>query len=99
MKFHYYSETDSLYIELTDRSSVDSREASPGVVLDYDSEGSLVGIDIDNASATTDVSGIEDTKDAKMSSQNESKVLEAPERVSHLASRLIRLLFRRPTPR
>ena len=62
MKFHYYSETDSLYIELTERSSVDSREVSPGVVLDYDSDGILVGIDIDNASTITDLSGIEDTK-------------------------------------
>mgnify|MGYP000023465662 FL=1 len=99
MKFHYYSETDSLYIELTDCSSVDSHEASPGVVLDYDSDGGLVGIDIDNASTITDVSDIEDTKDGKISSQNKSKVLEAPEEVPHLASRLIRLLFRRPTPR
>ncbi len=99
MKFHYYSETDSLYIELTDRSSVDSHEASPGVVLDYDSDGALVGIDIDNASTITDVSGIEDTKGTKMSSQHRSKVPEAPEGTPHLASRLIRLFFRRPTPR
>ena len=56
MKLHYYPETDSLYIELTDRNSVDSQEASPGVVLDFDSAGALVGIDIDNASAITDVS-------------------------------------------
>ena len=62
MKLHYYSETDSLYIELTERSSVDSIEASPGVVLDFDSDGILVGIDIDNASTITDVSGIEHSK-------------------------------------
>jgi len=29
---------------------VDSKEISEGVVLDYDAEGNLVGIDIDNAS-------------------------------------------------
>ena len=67
MKFHYYPETDSLYIELTERSSVDSQEASPGVVLDYDSDGSLVGIDIDHASSITDVSGIGDTRGGKVS--------------------------------
>lgn len=31
-------------------TSVESREVSEGVVLDYDAAGNLVGIDIDNAS-------------------------------------------------
>ena len=30
--------------------SVESREISEGVILDYDADGKLVGIDIDNAS-------------------------------------------------
>lgn len=50
MKLNYYPETDSLYIDLSEKSSVESREISEGVVLDYDVEGNLVGIDIDNAS-------------------------------------------------
>lgn len=50
MKLNYYPETDSLYIDLSEKSSVESREISEGVVLDYDAEGNLVGIDIDNAS-------------------------------------------------
>lgn len=49
MKLNYYPETDSLYIDLSGRPSVESREISEGVVLDYDLEGRLVGIDIDNA--------------------------------------------------
>ena len=49
MKLNYYPETDSLYIDLAERSSVESKEVSEGVVLDYDSEGNIVGIDIDNA--------------------------------------------------
>jgi len=49
MKLNYYPETDSLYIDLSGRTSVESREISEGVVLDYDAEGRLVGIDIDNA--------------------------------------------------
>ena len=51
MKVNYYPETDSLYIDLSGKTSVDSREVSDGVVLDYDETGNLVGIDIDNASA------------------------------------------------
>jgi uncharacterized protein YuzE len=51
MKLNYYPETDSLYIDLSERPSAESREVSEGVVLDYDADGNLVGIDIDNASA------------------------------------------------
>jgi uncharacterized protein YuzE len=50
MKLNYYPETDSLYIDLSEKVSVSSNEISEGVVLDYDAEGNLVGIDIDNAS-------------------------------------------------
>ncbi|MDB9394192.1 MAG: DUF2283 domain-containing protein [Microcystis panniformis Mp_MB_F_20051200_S9] len=50
MKINYYPETDSLYIHLTDKPSVDSQEISEGVVADYDELGNLVGLDIDNAS-------------------------------------------------
>jgi uncharacterized protein YuzE len=50
MRLNYYPATDSLYIDLSERPSVQSKEISEGVVLDYDAEGNLVGIDIDNAS-------------------------------------------------
>jgi uncharacterized protein YuzE len=55
MKLNYYADTDSLYIDLSERTSVESREISAGVVLDYDAEGNLVGIDIDNASRKVDL--------------------------------------------
>ena len=51
MKLNYYPDTDSLYIDISEQTSVESREISEGVVLDYDASGNLVGIDIDNASA------------------------------------------------
>ena len=50
MKLLYYHDTDSLYIDLAERPSADSREVAPGVVLDFDAAGALVGIDIDRAS-------------------------------------------------
>lgn len=55
MKLNYYADTDSLYIDLSERPSTESREISEGVVLDYDSAGNLVGIDIDNASLKVDL--------------------------------------------
>jgi len=55
MKLNYYSETDSLYIDLSEQPGVESREISEGIVLDYDATGNLVGIDIDNASRKVDL--------------------------------------------
>ena len=55
MKLNYCPETDSLYIDLSEQPSAESREISEGVILDYDSGGNLVGIDIDNASIKVDL--------------------------------------------
>ncbi|MEE9258157.1 MAG: DUF2283 domain-containing protein [Nitrospinaceae bacterium] len=52
---NYYPETDSLYIDFSGKSSVESREISDGVVLDYDDQGHLTGIDIDQASTVLDL--------------------------------------------
>ena len=49
MKIEYFPDTDSMYIDLSERSSADSVEVSDGVVIDYDSAGNIVGIDIDQA--------------------------------------------------
>ncbi len=59
MKLHYYPETDSLYIDLSEKVSVDSREIATGVVLDFDDQGHLVGIDIDHASQIVNLSRLE----------------------------------------
>ena len=55
MRISYYPETDSMYIDLSEKKSSESVEISPGVVLDYDNEKNLVGIDIDNASLKLDL--------------------------------------------
>ena len=59
MRVHYDAETDSLYISLSENVSTDSREVAPGVVLDFDADGHLVGIDIDRASQVVDLSRVE----------------------------------------
>jgi len=50
MKISYYKDTDSLYLELLDGVSFDSKEISEGVIVDYNMNGKMIGIDIDNAS-------------------------------------------------
>ena len=59
MKFKYYSETDSLYIDLAERPGAETREIAPGVLLDFDADGHLVGIDIDHASKVVNLSRFE----------------------------------------
>ena len=59
MKLAYYADTDSLYIDLSEHPSAESREVSEGIVLDYDAEGNLVGIDIDNASRKVQLGHLE----------------------------------------
>lgn len=59
MKLHYYPETDSLYIDLADAPSADSTEVADGIVLDFDADGKLCGIDIDHASRHVDLSRVD----------------------------------------
>jgi uncharacterized protein YuzE len=59
MKVSYDPETDSLYIELSDKPGTDSQEIKPGIVLDLDEDGNLVGLDIDQASKKVNLSHLE----------------------------------------
>src|SRR3990172_6750392 len=59
MKMKYYKDTDSLYIDLSSKSSIESREVSPGIVLDLDKENQVVGIDFDHASKILNFSELE----------------------------------------
>jgi uncharacterized protein YuzE len=55
MKLNYYADTDSLYIDLSSKTSVTSEEISEGIVLDFDKDGNIVGLDIDQASLKLDM--------------------------------------------
>ncbi len=61
MRLHYYPETDSLYIELRGGAGSEVREIASGVNADFDREGRVVGIDIDQASKVLDLSTLEAT--------------------------------------
>jgi uncharacterized protein YuzE len=58
MNFHYDKKTDSLYIELSTKTGFDSEEVSDGVVVDYDKDGHIVGLDIEYASKHFNLSTI-----------------------------------------
>ncbi len=50
MKVKYDKEVDILYIKLNDQAIIKSDEEKPGIILDYAKDGSVVGIEILNAS-------------------------------------------------
>jgi len=56
MRLSYDPETDSLYIHLNENPGKDSDEVADGVVLDFDENGGLVGIDVQHASQHADIS-------------------------------------------
>ena len=50
MKVKYDREVDILYIRLTEEVIEESDEAQPGLIIDYDATGTVVGFEIMNAS-------------------------------------------------
>jgi uncharacterized protein YuzE len=50
MKVKYDKEVDVLYIHFSEGKIVESDEDKPGIILDYDEQGSIVGIEMLNAS-------------------------------------------------
>jgi uncharacterized protein YuzE len=60
MKLSYFPETDQIYIGMCDGKSVESEEIAPGMVLDLDRDGNVVGIDIERASKNLNLKTRED---------------------------------------
>ena len=58
MKIHYFADTDTLFIGLSDRPSVRTEEINELVTVDFDGEETLVGITIESAKAQVDLNSI-----------------------------------------
>lgn len=56
MKFSYYEDTDTLYIEFRESGIAKSRDLDENTVLDVDAEGNLCAITFEHVSQRTDVS-------------------------------------------
>jgi uncharacterized protein YuzE len=50
MKVKYDKEVDILYINFSEEKIFESDEDKPGIILDYDEKGNIVGIEVINAS-------------------------------------------------
>ena len=59
MRIQYFSETDTLSIRLNDTPSIESEEIAPDVVIDFDSAGDVVGVEIDLTPTKVDLSNLD----------------------------------------
>ena len=50
MRFDYDPEVDALYLQLAESRMFESEEVQPGIILDFDENGQVVGVEVLNAS-------------------------------------------------
>jgi len=46
MKMHFDEQADAVYLRLDDSKIIESEEAQPGVILDFNAQHQVVGIEI-----------------------------------------------------
>lgn len=46
MKLEFDPQADAVYLELTNTEIEESKEIQPGIIMDYDTEGRIVGIEV-----------------------------------------------------
>jgi uncharacterized protein YuzE len=59
MIFEYHADTDMLYIRLREGISTESEEVAPGVVLDFDEDNRILGVEVEDASKVVDLARLE----------------------------------------
>jgi uncharacterized protein YuzE len=57
--FEYFPDSDMLVIRLADGTSTESEEIAPGVVLDFDKSNRVIGVEIEDASKSVNLSRLE----------------------------------------
>ena len=53
MKLEFDPVADALYLEIADGDVESSQEIKPGVILDYDAQGDIVGVEVLGVSKRT----------------------------------------------
>ena len=55
MRLEFDPQADAFYLELTEAEVEESKEIQPGIIMDYDAEGRVVGIEVLYVSKRTEV--------------------------------------------
>ncbi len=58
MKFKYFEDTDTLYIELRSTAISETRDLDENTILEFDSDGEICAITFEHASTRTDVQNL-----------------------------------------
>jgi len=59
MRFEYFPDTDTLYIQLQTGPGADAQEVAPDIVFDFNEAGEVIGIEIEHASQRTDLMNLQ----------------------------------------
>lgn len=59
MKLQYFSDTDTLYINLSNAKPVNTDAITDNLIVDFDADERVIGITIEQASRVTDLAAIE----------------------------------------
>lgn len=59
MKLSYYSDTDTMYIELNDKLVQETKDLDENTLVDCDAEGNIVAITMEHASERTDIRNVQ----------------------------------------
>lgn len=51
IRMHYDAEADAAYLRFSAEAIIESEEVAPGIVLDYDATGKMVGMEVLGARA------------------------------------------------
>ena len=60
LSIHYDPEADAVFLRLTEARILESEETSPGVIIDFDSDGKIVALEFLNARKTFSAEAIEE---------------------------------------
>ena len=55
MKVRYFADTDTLYVEISNKEAVETRDLNENTLLDLDAEGNLVSITLEHAHETVNL--------------------------------------------
>ncbi len=56
MTIRYFTDTDTLYVELNDNPVAETREINENTLIDLDTNGNLVSLTVEHARGVTDLS-------------------------------------------
>ncbi len=59
LKLCYFEDTDTLYIELNDIGTAETRDLDENTLLDFDADGLFVSLTIEHASIATDIRNLQ----------------------------------------